>query len=632
MLKKTQDRGNVALRRMTHNTIRIGCGSGFWGDSPEGARQLIERGRLDYIVFDYLAEITMSILARQRDRDASQGYATDFVTQVIAPYARQMAEQKLRVVVNAGGVNPLGCKVAIEQVLAQQGVALRVAAVTGDDVLAQVRQLQQSGGPAVREMFSGMPLPDHAISANAYLGAFPIAQALAAGADIVVTGRCVDSALVLGPLIHEFGWRPEQYDLLAAGSLAGHVIECGPQCTGGFSTDWEGLQDDWADIGFPIVTCSADGRFVVSKPEGTGGAVTCQTVSEQITYEIGDPRAYILPDVVCDFSRVTVRQVGSDEVEVSGARGRPPTPHYKVSLTYADGFRSVATLLVRGHQAPAKARAIAQAILSRTGRILAREGKSDYAETSIEVLGAEDAYGAHASPLAHQIREVVLKVGVRHGDPKALTIFASEIFPTSTSTVQGIAGIFGGRPKVQPVVRLYSFLLEKSAVPLLITMGEQPLEVQGLHLPDMGPMQGQGAEDKTVEHLAGIAASGGDTSAQDRSIPLRCIAYARSGDKGDLSNIAVFARRPEFLDLIRAQVTAEVVADWMSHLARGRTERFDWPGLDAFNFLLHEALGGGGTASLRYDPQGKAHAQILLDLPVRVPQEWIAKGLLHAYQ
>ncbi|RYX90307.1 MAG: DUF1446 domain-containing protein [Comamonadaceae bacterium] len=617
---------------MAKNTLRIGCGSGFWGDTPEGARQLIEGGKLDYLVFDYLAEITMSILARMRERDGNQGYATDFVTQVIAPYAKQMAAQKLKVVVNAGGVNPLGCKAAIEKVLAEQGVALTVAAVTGDDVMAQLDQLRESGGHRAREMFSGDALPARPISANAYLGAFPIAAALAAGADIVVTGRCVDSALVLGPLIHAFGWLPGQYDLLASGSLAGHVIECGPQCTGGFSTDWEALKDGWADIGFPIVECSADGSFVVSKPDGTGGAVNRQTVSEQVTYEIGDPAAYVLPDVVCDFSGVEVREVGPDQVRVRGARGLAPTAHYKVSVTHPGGFRCVATLLVRGRQAAAKARAIADAILQRTGRIFERQGKAVYAETSVEVLGAEDAYGANASPHARETREVVLKLGVRHEDAKALSIFAAEIFPTSTSTVQGIAGIFGGRPKVQPVVRLFSFLMDKQAVPVSIHVGTQVRAVDGAHLPDVRHViarPADGADGEVVQPHAHLAEASVQTSAETCTVPLLAVAYARSGDKGDISNIAVFARRPEFLALIHAQVTAAAVAGWMSHLARGRVERFDWPGLEGFNFLLHEALGGGGTASLRYDPQGKAHGQILLDLPVQVPADWMAKGWLN---
>lgn len=598
------------------HVVRIGCGSGFWGDTPEGARQLIDHGQIDYLVMDYLAEITMSILARMRQRQPDQGYASDFVSQLIVPHAKALAAQRIKLIVNAGGVNPAGCKAAVEQALAAQGVALRVAAVLGDDVMPQVEALRRGG---TRELSSDAPLPAELVSANAYLGAFPIAQALDQGADIVITGRCVDSALALGPLIHAFGWTAAQWDLLAAGSLVGHVLECGAQCTGGFATDWQATQQGWADIGFPIAECRADGRFVVTKPAGTGGAVDVQGVSEQITYETGDPQRYLLPDVVCDFSAVQVRQIGPDRVAVQGARGLPATPHYKVSATYVDGFRCMATMLVRGTDAAAKARAVAQAILARTRTLLGREGWADYSETSVELLGAEDGYGQHARPGAQATREVVLKLGVRHAQAKALDVFAREIFPTSTSTVQGLAGVFGGRPKVQPVVRLYSFLLDKACLSVRLDMDGQQ---------------------QAVAIAAGTAGTTGQAPAADAAwqmpagprttVPLLALAYARSGDKGDISNIAVLARRPEFVPLLRQSVTAERVRSHLAHQVRGRAERFEWPGLLGFNFLLHEALGGGGVASLRYDPQGKAHAQLLLDMAVEIPQAWADNGWVPA--
>ena len=596
----------------TGRVVRIGCGSGFWGDTPEGARQLIEHGRLDYLVMDYLAEITMSILARLRQRQPDQGYATDFVSQLIVPHAKALATQRIKLVVNAGGVNPAGCKAAVERSLAAQGVLLKVAAVLGDDVMPQIESLRSGG---VREMFDGAPLPTELLSANAYLGAFPIADALAAGADIVITGRCVDSAVVLGPLIHEFGWTREQFDLLAAGSLVGHVLECGPQCTGGFSTDWQAMQATWGNIGFPIAECAADGSFVVTKPEGTGGAVTVQTVAEQITYETDDPQHYVLPDVVCDFSRVQVREVGPHRVAVHGAHGKPATDCYKVSATYVDGFRCMTTMLVRGIDASPKARAVARAILDRTRMVFERDGFADYSETSIELLGTEDAWGPHARDGARATREVVLKLGVRHADARALEVFAREIFPTSTSTVQGLSGVFGGRPKVQPVVRLYSFLLDKASVPITLDVdgGERAVSI---------------ASGVPLAHVpsAAVESSGAVPGGTATSVPLVAIAYARSGDKGDISNIAVFARRPEFLPLLRAQLTSARVREYFAHLAHGEVERYDWPGLDAFNFVLHQALGGGGVASLRYDPQGKAHAQLLLDMPVDVPEAWLDNG------
>ena len=594
---------------MKRQVVRIGCGSGFWGDTPEGARQLVEKGNLHYIIFDFLAEVTMSILARAKLKEPSLGYATDFVTQVIKPYAKDFASQGLKVVVNAGGTNPKACIEAIEAELKAQGLSLKVAAVLGDDLMTLQDQFFKAG---VSEMFTGEKIPAKLVSANAYLGAFPIARALGLGADIVVTGRCADSALALGPLIHEFGWSENQYDLLSAGSLVGHVLECGPQATGGFSTDWRDTEGTWHDIGFPMAECEADGRFTVTKPESTGGAVNVKGVAEQVTYETGNPRAYLLPDVTCDWTQVQLRQSGKDRVEISGAMGRVCSDSYKVSATFADGYRSMSTILIRGREAVAKSRAVAKAILDRTRIIMTREGFADYTETSVECLGAEEAYGVDAR--TESSREIVLKIGVRHRDAKALAIFSREIFPTSTSTVQGVAGVFGGRPKVQPVVRLFSFLLSKdhAKVSVLFEGKEEP--VPSASVPAYSAEKEDASETDYVSEP--------EVQGPMVAVPLIAIAYARSGDKGDMSNIAVFAREQKYLPLIQSQLTSSRVKAYMSHLAKGEVKRYPWPGLNAFNFLLDEALGGGGVGSLRYDPQGKSHAQILLEFPVQVPQAW----------
>jgi len=352
---------------MSEKTIRIGGASGFWGDSSVGAPQLVRHGEIDYLVFDYLAELTMSLLASARLRKPELGYATDFVTVTMKSVLKDIVERKIRVISNAGGMNPRGCAQALAVLAAEQGLTVRIAIVEGDDVVPQLPALRESG---VKEMQGVRPLPDNLISANAYLGALPIRQALDRGAQIVITGRCVDSAVTLGVLMHEFDWQPDDYDYLAQGSLAGHIIECGCQATGGLHTDWANVPN-WPEIGYPVVECRSDGSFLVSKPAGTGGLVSTATVGEQVLYEIGDPAAYLLPDVVCDFTQVQLRQLGPDVVEVSGARGRMPGNSYKVSATYVEGFRCSAQLCIVGVDAVAKAERTANYLMSMAGVITA---------------------------------------------------------------------------------------------------------------------------------------------------------------------------------------------------------------------------------------------------------------------
>src|SRR5690606_26186721 len=305
------------------------------------------------------------------------------------------------------------------------------------------------------DFYSGAPMPERLVSANAYLGALPVSRALDEGVDIVITGRVVDSAVVLGVLMHEFGWSPTDYDLLAAGSLAGHMIECGCQATGGLYTDWEKVPD-WANMGYPVLDCRADGSFIVGKQEGTGGLVAAPAVAEQMLYEIGDPGNYILPDVVCDFTSVQIEQRGEDRVEVTGARGKPPTDQYTVSATYLDGFRSMGPLSVVGFDAVAKARRSGEAILERTRAMFRAEGLEDYSAVSVTVLGTEEEpYGPHAG--RHDLREAVMRIAVRHRQKAALEIFAREIAPAGTSWAPGTTGgLNGGRPGVAPLIRLFS--------------------------------------------------------------------------------------------------------------------------------------------------------------------------------
>ncbi|RXT53244.1 terpene utilization protein AtuA [Bosea sp. Tri-44] len=598
-------------------SIRIGCGAGFWGDSPEGPRQLVRHGGIDYLVLDYLAEITMSILARMKAKNPALGYATDFVSLVMKPLAREIAQKRIRVVTNAGGVNPEACRDALLAAFKEVGVDLKVAIVTGDDLSGEAERLRAQG---ITEMFSGAPFPERTASINAYLGAFPIAAALAAGADVVVTGRCVDSAVVLGPLIHEFGWKPEDYDRLSAGSLAGHILECGAQATGGIVTDWRAVAGDWADMGFPFADCRADGSFEIGKPEGTGGRISPATIAEQVVYEVGDPAAYMLPDVCCDWSQVKLEASGPDRVRVSGARGRAPSASYKVSATYPDGYRCAATMMIVGDDAAERAEAVAKAILARCGRLIREAGLPDFAESSIETLGAEASYGARSQ--ARATREVVLKIGVRHPSREALQIFAREIYPAATAMAQSLTGFAGGRPERQPVIRLFSFLIDKAELHPSVSLGETSLPVPA-HIPSA-----------TTNAPSPVGADPSEVvTGETANVPLIALAFGRSGDKGDIANIGVIARDAAFLPWLRRVLTPEAVGRHFAHHVEGKVERFDWPGLGGFNLVMHRALGGGGIASLRHDPQGKAMAQVLMSLPVPVPAAWLAPGgPLHGFK
>ena len=590
---------------MKPSTLRIGCASGFWGDSEFAAAQLVQRGGINVLVFDYLAEITMSLLIRAKAKDPALGYAPDFVT-TIRPLMKELKSRGIKVIANAGGVNPSACRAALVAAARAEGVDLKIAAVLGDDLMPRLEAWRAAG---VKEMFPGEPFPPKVMSANAYLGAFPIAAALAAGADIVVTGRCVDSAVALAPLIHAFGWTAADHDLLAQGSLAGHLIECGTHVTGGNYTDWETVPG-WDDVGFPIAECRADGSFVITKPEGTGGLVCPSTVGEQMLYEIGDPRAYMLPDVVCDFTGVTLTQDGLDRVEVKGARGLAPTDQAKVSVTYADGFRAMSLFMIGGIDAGAKARRVGAALLARMRRHYAQHGWPDFTDTCVEAIGAEDTYGPHARPAT---REVMLKVGVRHPLKDALELFSREVAPMALMSAPAITGFTGGRPQGQPVVRLFSCLIPKTQVSASIDMGGQAV---------VAPQWSGKPFDPAALPQVGGPLPGADAFARGtRTLPLVRLAWGRSGDKGDAANIGILARKPQYLPFIRAALTEPAVAAWFAHLVKGRVQRFDLPGTQALNFLMHEALGGGGIASVRMDPQGKAYAQMLLDFPVPIPAD-----------
>ncbi len=603
---------------MADKVVRIGGASGFWGDAARSTPQLLNVDGLDYIVYDYLAEITMSIMARARAKDDTKGYATDFVSAAMQPHLALIAERGIKVISNAGGVNPHACAFALRAVIAQQGLDLKVACIVGDDLLDRKDQLQAQG---ITEMFSGSTFPpaEKVLSINAYLGAFPIARALELGADIVVTGRCVDSAVTLGACIHAFGWEREDLDRLAMGSLAGHILECGPQATGGNFTDWEQVPDI-ASIGYPVAEVAADGSFVCTQPDNTGGLVTVGTVSEQLLYEIGDPQAYILPDVVCDFSTARIEQVGENRVRVSGATGRAAPDTYKVSATYADEFRGGTYLTFYGVDADKKARALGEAVFKAARNAFKTYGLADFSETSIELIGTESQYGAFSE--VQGSREVAMKLAAKHPDMAGIGIMLREAVGLGLATPPGLSGFAGSRPSPSPVVRLFSCTVPKSQVQVRILLGDEAVACDEVH----GGAQGRAAQVGAARDSAATVRPDMPKVTKARkmtTVPLIALAWGRSGDKGNKANVGIIARKPEYLPYICAALTEDVVRERFAHFladsSEGSVERFLLPGSHAINFLLHDVLGGGGVASIRNDPQGKGYAQLLLSCPVRIP-------------
>jgi hypothetical protein len=586
--------------------IRIGGASGFWGDSMVGAVQLVDSGQIDYLVFDYLAETTMAIMVGMRAKKPELGYATDFVDVAMKSVLAKVLETGIKVVANAGGVNPKGCAKALSELAQTMGLTLKIAVVEGDDVSSMYSTLRAQG---TKNMFTQQELPERVLSANAYLGAFPIARALSLGADVVITGRGVDSAVTLGPLIHEFGWGANDFDALASGSLAGHIIECGCQATGGLFTDWREVPD-WPNIGYPIVECIADGSFEVLKPEGTGGLVCRASVAEQMLYEIGDPACYELADVICDFTQVQITETGPNRVHVSNAKGREPSQFYKVSATAMNGYRCSGALVMIGIDAVEKAQRTAQAIIDRCESIYKRLGLPTFTEHSISILGAEALYGAHAKTNA--CREVWLRVNVRHAKKEALEIFAKEIAPAGTSWAPGTTGPALARPSVAPAIEQLSFLINKTVVKPTLSLDEEFTP-----LPQLGTKQSSSlipSRSYPELFVPGL---------EMVEVPLIKIAWARSGDKGDISNIGVIARKPVWLPLIWATLTPDRLAKYFEHLVKGNVECFYLPGIAAMNIVMHEALDGGGPSSSRMDPLGKGMAQILLSMPINVPRQWL---------
>lgn len=450
--------------------IRIANGQGFWGDSLEAPVEQVRRGPIDYLTLDYLAEVTMSILQKQRSRDPKTGYARDFVD-MIARVLPDLKARRIRVIANAGGVNPTACKDAVLDVAKRQGISVSVATVAGDDIMDRLDSFL-ARGIELKNMDTGEPLAAiraSVQSANVYFGAWPVVEALAKGAEIVITGRVTDTGLALAPMIHEFGWKADDWNKLSAGTIAGHSIECGAQSTGGnCQVDWETIPH-LEDVGYPIVEAEPDGTFCLTKHTGTGGRVTVAGVKEQLLYEMGDPHEYITPDCVADFTTIHLDQAGPDRVRFSGIRGRAATEFYKVSISYAAGFKAIGSMVYAWPQAYQKARAADLILRQRLERLGLR-----FDAVRTEFLGANACHGiaaAEPSPeWAAQLAEVVMRIGVRSENRAAVERFTKELAPLALNGPPVVAGLGGGRPRVEEIVAYWPALIPKQAVTPEVTV------------------------------------------------------------------------------------------------------------------------------------------------------------------
>lgn len=585
-------------------TIRIANAGGYWGDDPEALQRQVKGGELDFITMDYLAEITMSILNKQRQRDPEFGSARDFLHH-LEPVITDVMERKIRIITNAGGVNPDICARNISEMATRYGLKPRIAIVDGDNILEQLDQLTAEGVD-----FSNMEtgesfemIRDRVTAANLYFGALPVIKALEAGADIVVTGRVTDTGITLAPIIASFGWSLDDYDKLASGIVAGHILECGAQSTGGNFTDWEKVPA-FHRMGYPIAEIAEDGSFVITKHDSLDGLVSVDTVREQLLYEMGDPLHYITPDVIADFTSIQLEDAGTDRVRVTGVTGRAPTDLLKVSMAYSDGYKSYGTILVSGPDARRKAEKFSEIFWSRVDTV--------YEDQLTEYVGA-NACHRHLAP-AQEPGEILLRFAVRDHDREKLTPFRRNLAALILSGPPSVA-VTGGTPPVRDVVSYWPALVPQSIADWRMRLYQGCELLHGEHggWPETA---GDMGSDRRVADPDPV-----DLGGKTVRSPLMAIALARSGDKGDTCNVGILARSRQAWEWIGATLTPERVKDIYGDLVLGPVERHAVPNLLAFNYLLHQALGGGGTRSLRVDAQGKTMAHALLSREFDIPEQ-----------
>ncbi len=607
-------------------TVRVGNAGGYWGDDPRALRsQVLGPEPPEFVTADFLAEITMSILQKQRARDPSAGYARDFVTQ-IAPLLGAIRERGITVITNAGGVNPTACARAVFGAAMDAGIGLTVAVVEGDDLMDRLDGLM-AGGVPFDNLETGAPFAPQrlaVLSANAYFGAEPIVRALAHRPDVVVTGRVTDTGITLAPIRHAFGWDPEDWDRIAGGIVAGHLIECGVQATGGNFTDWQRVPGLGRE-GFPVVEVEPDGSFFLTRQSGTGGLVSPAVTREQLLYEMGDPERYLCPDATVDFSGLSVADAGNDRVLVRGARGGPPPPDLKVSASVRGGFSARGSLVVGGPDVREKATALGDAFRDRLKADCEAAGTGFPAELRVDLAGADAAQRGLADAARLDPSEGLVRFAAWSPTREPLSVFRKLLPSFILSGPAGLA-VTGGAPAITEVVGYWPALVPRDRVSatvrvIRVSAGGSEAVVAEEEVPFGGPTA---SADTPRTDVHPSPARDVPPATPTIEAPLGAVAHARSGDKGDAANIGVIGRSAACYAWLTENLTTALVADWVREVSEGPIVRYEVPGLWALNFILERALGGGGTRSLLLDPQGKTLAQGLLRQRVRIPAALLA--------
>lgn len=586
--------------------IRVGNAQAFWGDRPSAAVELLsQEPELDYLTMDYLAEVSMSILALQRERDPKLGYAQDFV-EVVRDLAEYWAAGgRCRLIANAGGLNPFECARACIAALEKAGCrSMKIGVVAGDDVLPALlaSDIRSSEFQNIDSSESLSHIKDRLVTANAYMSCDGIVQALAAGVDIVITGRVADPSMVVAPCVYEFGWENDDWDRLAGSTVAGHLLECGTHATGGISTDWLDVPDP-THLGFPIAEIHCDGSCTITKSEHSGGCVTPATIKEQLIYEIGDPGNYLSPDCAVSFLGLEVESIGINRVRVRGAIGSPRPETIKVSATYRDGYRAAGTLTFFGPQSVAKARRCGEIVLQRL-----REAGIVFRDSIIECLGnAESVPVANLTEAGQSLHETVLRIAVESDKKGDVERFSRELMPLITAGPQGTTGYAEGRPRVHGVIRYWPCLIDVKLVRPTIDIFQSAETLTARQNRASWPHEGSQFPQKSDSTVVGR-----NQVAVSDAAYLYDVAHGRSGDKGTGANVGILVRSMQDYEWLKEWLTAERVFQFFAPMGVTSVDRFEMQNLGGLNFVVKGILRRG----LRNDAQGKALAQALLSMRV----------------